>query len=132
MAWRVVESDVRAILPDDFPTSIKLKVFIDDANTLTNKVSANDSGGLLNAADLKGIERYLAAWLATDDKDERLPTSEKQLDASATYEPASYLKKAQMLDVTGFLKSIEKGRLTPVVFHAGKPVSEQIPYWLRD
>jgi hypothetical protein len=132
MAWRVIEKEVREILPEDFPSTIKLRAFIDGANALTDKVSANDTNSLLNAADLKEIERYLAAHLATRSKDERLPTEEEQLDAKAKFPEHDYFEDAKMFDATGYLAGIKKGRILPQAFWGGKPVSDQTLYRDRD
>ncbi|MHC4278355.1 MAG: hypothetical protein ACYSTI_13710 [Planctomycetota bacterium] len=132
MAWRVIEKEVREILPEDFPSTIKLRAFIDGANALTDKVSANDTNSLLNAALLKEIERYLAAHFASRSKDERLATEEEQLDAKAKYKEHSYLEDARMYDLTGYLAKMEKGSIVPQAFWGGKPVSDQTLYRDRD
>jgi hypothetical protein len=109
-----------------------LQPFIIAGNALADKVSANDTNSLLNATLLKEIERYLAAHFAVNAKDERYADEEKQLDASAKYPTHDPYEDAMMLDVTGYLRAIKKGRIHPQVFWLGKAPSDQTLYRDRD
>jgi hypothetical protein len=146
MGYRAGVSDVKSIITaathDEQGTAINLTAFIRAANLLTNKVQSNDTGGLLNANDLKEIETYLAAHFYTF-RDQQYASS-KTDDSSDTYqgqtgmyfESSFYGQTAKMLDVTGYLANLEdkakKGRKKVDITWLGKPKSAQIPYEQRD
>ena len=136
MAPRTHAQAVRATVKSD--TDINVDGYIRTANALTDKVSSEDSEGLLNEALLFEIETYLAAhFYALRD----LQYSEKKTgDASAVFqgrtgmmlESTLWGQQAIVLDLTGFLGSLSKGK-SPLSFGwLGKPPSEQTVYKDRD
>ena len=130
MAWRISEEDIRSTLPTD--PLINVAPFIPPANALTNKVSANDTGNVLNSAVLAEIERYLAAHFYALYDQQFL--ANKTADASANYQGKTDMgldftrfgQMAKTLDVSGYLATIGEG--APSVLWLGKPVSDQIDY----
>lgn len=145
MGFRAGEEDVRGIIAvankDELDNPINLASYIQTANLLTNKVSSNDSNSLLNSSDLKEIETYLAAHFYTF-RDQQYSQSQSD-DSNDTYQGKTgmslnssfYGQTALMLDVTGYLKDLNEGRLpTEVggVTWLGKAKSQQIDYEDRD
>ena len=85
MAIRVTEEEVGSVIDWDC-TNIDLKPFITVANVIADKVSscASDKGLSLTSAQLKEIERYLAAHLyALRDAQYQSKSTER---ASATFQ----------------------------------------------
>ncbi len=134
MAWRVTEEDVRGIVDTDEKFSIA--PFIDVATALTDYVSAQDNGSVLNAALLKEIEKWLSAhFYAIKDPQS---TEKKTEEASAKFQGQTAMgldstywgQMAKSLDVSGTLATLGKKK---VGFEwLGKPPSEQIDYEDRD
>ncbi len=136
MAWRVTQEDVRDIIDSD--VLISLAPFCDAANALTDRIAAQDSAGVLTTALLKEIERYLAAWFY-EARDQSL-ASEKTADAAGVYQgqfgmgldASGHGQRAKMLDVTGYLASLTRGRHQVSLAWLGLPPSEQTDYVDRD
>lgn len=134
MAWRVEEADVRAIIDTDENASIV--PFIDTANALTDYLSSEDSSGVLTAALLTQIEKYLAAHFY-EHLDSQL-AEEKTGDATGKYQGmdkvdcCKWWEAAVTLDVTGLLSAMKKGRGKLGISWLGLPPSEQTDYVDRD
>jgi hypothetical protein len=135
MAWRITEDDLRATV--DVDSTIRLEPFIAYANVLTDRVSAQDSEGLLSTAELFEIERCLAAHRYSR-RDQGF--AQKATDkASATFHGKTDMglrstphgQDAISLDVTGYLGSIDKGRQAQLAW-LGKSPSDQTDYVDRD
>lgn len=134
MAWRVTEEEVRGIVDTD--ENISIAPFIDGATALTDYVSAQDSGSVLNAALLKEIERNLAAHFYALKDPQYL--EKKTGDASAVFqgetgkglEYTPWGQTAKDLDVSGTLATL--GQKTVGMSWLGKPPSEQTAYENRD
>ncbi len=127
MANRVTATDVQRIVDSD--PDINMVPFIAAANALTDKVSSNDTGGVLNAALLKEIERNLAAHFYS--LRDPLYTSKTTGKSEGKWEPRSYLKAAQLLDITGYLISIQSNNRASMSW-LGLAPSEQTDYLDRD
>ncbi len=127
MANRVTATDVQRIV--DFDDSISMVPFIEDANALTDKVSDNDAGNLLNAALLKGIERRLAAHFYSL----RDPLYKRKITGKSEgeFESRSHFDEAKLLDITGYLASLGKNHRVGMAW-LGLPPSEQTDYLDRD
>lgn len=117
MAQRVSESDVRGIIDHD--PCVSLKPFIRTANILTDKVASQDVDGELGTDLLKEIELYLSAHFYGHR--DQLFQSKSTDGASASFQgktgmfltSTQYGQTAMMLDVTGYLRSLDTG-ITPV------------------
>ena len=142
MAFRASEDSVRDII--DTNPDIAIAPFQAAANALTDKVSSNDSGGLLNETLLTEIERYLTAGLyAIRDQ---IYSEKKTADAMAVFQTGQsaegplnqndYLRTAMLLDLTGYLADLNqqavKGVVDAGITWLGKPPSEQVDYINRD
>ncbi len=127
MANRVTATDVQRIV--DFDDSLNMVPFIAAANALTDKISDNDARNLLNAALLKEIERNLAAHFYSL----RDPLYKTKITGKSEgqFESRSYLAAAQLLDITGYLVSIQKNHRVGMAW-LGLPPSEQTDYRDRD
>lgn len=136
MAWRVTNEEVRAIIDD--VSSISLAPFIDFANALTDRVSAQDSSSVLSTAILKEIEKLLAAhsYCLRDPAYHEKKTG----DASAVFygktemglDYTPYGQQAKMLDETGFLDSLNRQKHKVSLDWLGLPPSDQTDYVDRD
>ncbi len=137
MAWRVTPTDVEGIIRD-YNTSIDLTPFITMANTLADKVSSEDTGGELNAAQLFEIERLLSAHFY-DQRDHEVDSSfTEKAGGKHTGQYGMHLERtrhgqdALMFDTTGYLRKISKGIVRAKVAWLGKPPSLQTDYVDRD
>lgn len=136
--WRVTPTELVdfALLSSQVNTNQFLRM----ANNLTDKVEDKDSNNLLSDADLKDIELNLAAHFAVQHERSQQYTSRSTDGASGSFqgqfgmglESSHYGQNALMLDETGFLHSINKGKTPVGVTWLGKPVSEQTDYDERD
>lgn len=137
MAYRVAPEDVSDYIRD-YDTSIDLMLFIEMANVLTNRVVAQDTGGLLGTAEQKQIERCLAGHFYRT-RDHGLAT-EKNEQASGNYtdvfgmglESTREGKDALLFDETGYLAKISNKNTKCKVSWLGKAPSNQIDYVDRD
>lgn len=128
MAIRTTQSAVEGILVDHYDGVTSLTPFITAANSITNKVAANDSASLLDAADLELIERWLAAHFYAHS--DQMPQSKNTGRASASFQGQTgmhltstyYGQTAMMLDATGYLTLIQQDALK------GKAVASAV--WL--
>jgi hypothetical protein len=135
MAQRVDPEDVRALL--NVKSTVDLQPFIDQATAVTDKVSSNDSSGVMNSALLKEVERNLAAhYYCLKDPGYHARTTEGasgtfygKTDMGLDYTP--FGQTAQEMDLTGFLSSLGKGRSIGITW-LGLPPSEQTDYRDRD
>lgn len=135
MAWRTSEPDVESIVEVD--SAINIAPFINTANALTDYVATSDEGSLLNTALLKQIESYLAAHFYSHR--DKLYQEKKTGDASAVFQgktdmgldSTEYGQTAQVLDVTGTLRSLSKGGKARVEW-LGLAPSDQTDYEDRD
>lgn len=136
MAFRCTEEQVRSLVDSD--DDVRLKPFITTANILTDDVSAEDSGNLLSVSTLLEIEKYLAAHFY-EHLDQAL-ASEKTGDASGVYQGewglglngTKWGQTAMILDKTGYLASLNKGRRVVSIGWGGLPPSEQTAVEDRD
>ena len=114
MSCRVTKHDVSAIIEVD-PT-IDLNPFIRIASSLVTQVSENDEESKLSETLLKEIEVLLAAHFYTH-RDQQY-SSKKTADASASFQGQTgmgldssfYGQSAKLLDTTGFLDNLGKGK----------------------
>lgn len=142
---RASENDVRDVisfnpelpLPDMSP-------YIRTAATLVDKVESNDSSSLMDNADLKEVEIYLAAHCYAH-KDLQF-TKSKAGESFAEFQTGTpgkgfldstmWGRMAVGLDETGYLAKLNKqsinGKFTLTVSWLGKPPSTQIDYVDRD
>ena len=133
MAVRTTDERVRGII--ETIASTNTAPFIEAANSLTNYVSSQDDQGLLTADLLVQIETYLAAhFYARRDPQYR---SRKTGKASAEFqgissgprlESTDWGQDAMLLDVTGTLSQLNKGRRLARLNWLGKAPSEQTAY----
>ena len=136
MAFRCTEEQVRSLVDSD--NKVRIKPFITTANVLTTDLSSEDSGSLLSASTLIEIEKYLAAHFY-EHRDQAL-ASQKTGDASGEYQGewgkglngSSWGQTAMLLDKTGYLASLNKGRKVVSIGWGGLPPSEQTAYEDRD
>ena len=136
MAFRCTEEQVRSLVDSD--EGVRLKPFITTANVLTDDLAAEDTGSLLGASTLIEIEKYLAAHFY-EHYDQAL-SSEKTGEANGEYqgewgkglEGSSWGQTAMLLDKTGYLKLLSKGRRVVSIGWGGLPPSEQTAVQDRD
>lgn len=111
MSVRVTATEVKEIL-DTTLTDAIVDVFIVVGSQLTDRVTLNDTGSLMNAAELKELERWLSAHFAAI-KDVR-SASEKAGSVSQKFQykvdlnlnQTQYGTTALILDVTGYLAKL--------------------------
>lgn len=121
-----------------------MEPFIRAASGLVDKISSNDSSSLLNNADLKEIEIWLAAHLyAHYDLQFKSSTASEGgavfqtgKDEEGPLNMTMWGKTAMLLDVTGYLTNLNqdaiKGKSKITLQWLGKPPSTQIDYIDRD
>lgn len=135
MTWRTTEPEVRAIIPTS--GTIDIAPFIEAANALTNYVSSEDGDSVLTTALLLAIEKNLAAHFY-ESRDPQYQ-EKKTGDASAVFQGKTEMgldsskwgQHAKLLDVSGTLASLDKGKRAKLVW-LGLPPSEQTAYADRD
>jgi hypothetical protein len=136
MAIRTTESLVKQILnvDDDIP----LTGFIRAASALTDHVASKDESSLLNSTLLQEIESWLAAHMYSH-RDQMY--AQKHAGKSGgvfqgmtgmRLDSTQYGQTAMMLDVSGTLASLSRGRHKASLAWLGKPPSEQTDYDDRD
>ena len=117
---------------------INLNSHIDLANALTDKVASEDTNSELSDALLLGIETRLACHFASR---RDMPFASKTTGkASATFqgqtgmrlESTHWGQDAMTLDVTGYLNTLNRGRVKASLSWLGLPPSEQTDYVDRD
>ena len=136
MAWRVTNEEVRALIDAD--DSLSVAPFIDTATALTDYVSAQDTLGMLNAALLKEIEKYLAAHFYEHLDPQYI--EKKTGDAEAkfqgefgmSFDGSKWGQTAKDLDVTGTLASLSRPKHKVSLAWLGLPPSQQTDYVDRD
>ena len=137
MAWRVTNEEVRALIDTGDP-NLSVAPFIDTATALTDYVSAQDTLGMLNAALLKEIEKYLAAHFY-EHLDPQY-TEKTTGDAEAKFQGefgmgldgSKWGQTAKRLDVTGTLDSLDRPKHKVSLAWLGLPPSQQTDYVDRD
>ena len=135
--YRSSTEEIKAIIRDYDP-DIDMNPFIRMANVLTDRVSAKDTGSLLNSAELAEIERWLAAHFY-ETRDHELAT-EKTENGSGEYtgefgkglERTRAGQNAMLFDETGYLRKISNGTVIARAAWLGKPPSTQVNYADRD
>lgn len=136
MAIRVTEDEVRSLVDSD--EELSLAPFIATANAVADLVDSNDADGVLTDAMLKEIEKYLSAHFY-EHRDPQY-TSRATAGASASFQgqfgmaldSSKWGQTAKMLDVTGYLASMSRGKSKAVATWLGKRPSEQVDYSERD
>jgi len=136
MAFRCTEEEVRALMESD--EDVRVAPFITTANLVVDDVSSHDSSGLLSPTKLKEIEKYLAAHFY-EHHDQAL-AEEKTGDASGAYQGewgkgfdgSTWGQSAKLLDTTGYLASLDKGRRRVGLSWGGLPTSEQSSFEERN
>ena len=136
MAIRTNPAAIRAAVPTVGTTD--LGPFIRTANALTDKVSSNDSESLLNDAMLFEIETYLAAhfYALYDPAYTERKTGEASGKFQGEYgkrlESTDWGQTAMMLDLTGYLDGVNRGKIKASVAWLGLAPSSQTAYQDRD
>lgn len=137
MALRTTDSLVRAVI--EAKDDICLDRFIETANRVTDYVASKDSSSELNSGLLTEIETYLAAHFYH--LYDLQVSNESTGGASATYQGntqdqglrGSYWgQNAIVLDVTGTLAGMAKGREKGKFLWLGKTVSQKTDFWQRN
>ena len=138
MALRVTESEVReyALLSSD----VVITKHVAMANRITDRVTAQDTDGLLDSGTLYDIELNLSAHFAVQHEKNQQYTSRSTEGASGSFQgqfmdglsSSHYGQNAIMLDETGYLRSLSKGRRKATATWLGKAVSSQINLEERD
>jgi len=129
MAQRVTLDEVQSLV--DYNDQINMQPYVDIATALTDKVSSNDSLGVLNSALLKQIEANLAAHYYSLRDPAYL--AKKTQDASATFygetgkglDFTPWGQTAKDLDISGFLASVGKGQSIGLTW-LGTPLGSQL------
>lgn len=136
MAVRTSDDLIRASIEID--TSLNLSSFMRRANALTDKVAAKDSNSELSTAMLVEIETCLACHFA--ERRDHAYAEKSTGKAKGIFqgqfgmglEGTKWGQDAMLLDVTGYLRGLNKGKIKAKVMALGKPPSEQIDYVDRD
>lgn len=136
MAARTTETLVRQIVSvnDDVP----LAGFITAATALTDYVASKDTASLLGTDLLREIETWLAAHFYSHrdqmyvEKQTGRSRGVFQGQTGMRLDSTQYGQTAVMLDVTGMLASLCRGRHKASVNWLGLPPSEQTDYDDRD
>jgi hypothetical protein len=98
--------------------------YIKTANTITNKVAAADTEGILGDVLLERIEVYLACHYYSLRDPQYI--SKSTGGASGSFAERDWWKEAERLDLTGFLASL--GGVQVGFTWLGKTESEQIDW----
>jgi len=137
MAWRITESEVRAIIDTD--SNLSVAPFIDMANALVDKIEDNDSEAIMNATLLKLVEKSLAAhfYSRRDPQYTSKPTGGAsgsfQGQTGYGFDSTLWGQDAKRMDLTGFLTKLDMpGSRKAKMSWLGKPKSEQTDYQDRD
>lgn len=144
MGLRIAESELKVVVETD--PDIQLLPFMEAANALVDKLSDNDSQGLMNSVLLSKVELYLAAGLYSI-RDQAYAEG-KIGDAEGVFqtgynsqrggvlEQNDYLKMAMAYDLTGFLarqnQASLKGSQNVGITWLGLAPSSQTDYVNRD
>lgn len=131
--YRVSSEEVSNYLRD-WDTSIDLNLFIEMANTITDRVVAKDTASVLTTAEKKQIERCLAGHFYRT-RDHGLATEGNER-ASGNYtdqfgkglEATREGRDAILFDATGYLAKVSKGSVKATLNWLGKIPSEQTNY----
>lgn len=136
MAARVTQAEVRDIVSNDGTTD--MTPFIAAATAMVDYVVTQDTGNILTTATLKEIERWLAAhfYAAYD----QLYTSKSTDGASGSFQgqfgqrldSTDFGQRAIVLDFTGTLSTLNKGKPKASMMWLGLKQSEQTDYVDRD
>lgn len=137
---RTNSTDVQAILGDNYDGAKALSTFIRTANILTDRVStcATSRGITMTSEELQEIECYLAAHFYGHH--DQMYQSRSTGKASGSFQgqtgmaldATKYGQTAKMLDHSGCLATLEKGKATARMDWLGKPPSDQVDYVDRD
>lgn len=136
MALRTTGEAVRKIVPTVGDNDIT--PFLDVATALVDKVSAEDSGGLLNASLLLQMEKWLAAHFYAiydpqySEKREENAEAKFQGKTAMGLDSTLWGQMAKRIDVTGYLAALDKGGGRIGITWLGLPPSEQTNYVDRD
>ncbi len=139
MAIRTTDEAVRGII--ETTESINTAPFIRAANALTDYLESEDADldSVLTAHLLVQIETYLAAhFYARRDPQYRSRATSKAkakfqgISSGPRLESTDWGQDAMVLDVSGILAQINKGRRTVGVAWLGLPPSDQTDYADRD
>jgi len=136
MTRRIQKSDLTGIIDHD--TDINVEPFILAATALTDAVADHDDNGLLSDELLREIERCLAGHFY--EKRDQAYSSKSTDGASGSFqgqwgkllERTSWGQDALILDITGFLQSIQVGRQKASMDWLGKAPSDQTDFADRD
>lgn len=137
---RATEADIRTVIETD--ADISLVPFISAAGSLVDYVSAQDTGSVLSAAQLRDVETWLAAhFYAIRDQQYQAKSTD---GASATFQGTTgraldstfWGQQAMLLDVTGCLSGLnqdaQRGKIKATATWLGLPPSSQTSYEDRD
>jgi hypothetical protein len=116
MAARTTSNSVKALLLRQYDANAapSLTPFIDTATVLVDRMVAEDADGLLTAAELELIERYLAAhfYLHSDQalmsKSTGGASGSFQGQTGIGLDGSQYGQTAKRLDVTGYLVRMDQ------------------------
>ncbi len=131
MAQRVTLDEVQTLV--DYNDQINMQPYVDIATALTDKVSSNDTLGVLSTALLKQIEVNLAAHYYSLRDPAYL--EKKTQDASAKFygetgkglDFTPWGQTAKDLDISGFLASVGKGQSIGLTW-LGTPLDSQLTF----
>ena len=111
---RTTQSNVKSILGDHYDGKSAVQPFIDSAASLVNKISSNDTDGLLSSSDLELIERWLSAHFYAhmdqffQSKNTGRAGGSFQGQTAMVFTSTLYGQTALALDVTGYLSKIQQ------------------------
>lgn len=128
---------VAGILAGNWDGTTGLQPFIDAAGNLVDDIVTYDEDGVMSAAKLEIVERYVAAhFYACQDPMYRGRNTGKaggqfHGDSGLSLDFTPYGQTAQDLDVSGYLRANQKGGIVSAAW-LGRPPSEQTDYVDRD
>ena len=128
MAIRTDTNKVRDAIP--VRAGYDLTSVIRTANVITNRVQANDTGGVLTGDDLIEIETYVAAHLYSLEDAQYLEKATES--ASGVFIARDWLAVAKLIDVTGTLAAMAQGLGTIGITWLGKTQGEKIEWQDRN
>jgi hypothetical protein len=134
MAWRTTETLVSDFLEMDPEHPLHLAPFIDQASTLTDRLSRKDTKGLLLSADLAQIELLLAChfYSLRDPRYANKSTGgasaswQSQTGASTSVSGNDYWIQACQLDETGYLAGLSRTKHIVGCTWGGKDVESDV------
>lgn len=140
VSQRTTSEAVRDILIQgkQYAANDDLQPFVDTAVVIVDRLEVKDEDSVLNAGTLERIEAWLSAHCYAHAYQLRQSVGKGRSNESfqgqtgMRLESTQYGQTAMVLDFTGYLFSLTKGRARAAATWLGRPPSDQTDYYDRD